>query len=189
MYQIIIRSNKSSISKQLTKYFIVRLQRNNIVHHTVTGTAFKRESNLNLNLNSNSVSTISDFILPEATLKFKRLCYIIGIIISLSSIVLLKQNLLFGTSAGIIAKTCTAPLERLTTHRQASIDKNYSLYSVIRVIYNDEGIYGFWRGNGVNVLRASLQKGSLFALTLHHILFPLLSLDTVGISHEIQDVG
>ena len=76
----------------------------------------------------------------------------------------LAENLLFGTAGGIVAKTCTAPLERLTTYRQASIDSKLSIRTLLSNIYREEGIAGFWRGNGLNVFRASIQKGSLFAL-------------------------
>ena len=103
-----------------------------------------------------------DFI--EAPIKFKISVTLIGLGITGCSLYFLQENLLFGTFAGITAKTVTAPLERLTTHRQASFDAKYSIPSVIKVIYKEEGIIGFWRGNGLNTFRASIQKGSLFAM-------------------------
>mmetsp|Transcript_51956 Transcript_51956/g.85985 ORF Transcript_51956/g.85985 Transcript_51956/m.85985 type:complete len:358 (+) Transcript_51956:160-1233(+) len=94
---------------------------------------------------------------------FRLFCLCAGFSITSSSFYFLRENLLFGTMAGITAKTCTAPLERLTTHRQASMDTTLSLYRVCRDIYDIEGLAGFWRGNLINVFRASIQKGSLFA--------------------------
>eukprot|EP01084_Bolivina_argentea_P208668 355670_1 len=102
--------------------------------------------------------------LPIPPRWFQGACVATVCIITSASAYCLGENLLFGTVAGITAKTCTAPLERLTTHRQASIDTTYTVQSIVRDIYHEEGILGFWRGNGINVFRASIQKGSLFAL-------------------------
>lgn len=113
---------------------------------------------------NNKPSRIKSMAFNPAPLNFKLACLGAGILITGSSLYFLQENLLFGTTAGIIAKTSTAPLERLTTHRQASIDTKYSIPSVIKEIYREEGLFGFWRGNGLNVFRASIQKGSLFAL-------------------------
>eukprot|EP01084_Bolivina_argentea_P188441 324401_1 len=111
-----------------------------------------------------STKIINQIHLPPAPIQFQTICILTGVIITCGSLYMLQENLLFGTVAGITAKTCTAPLERLVTHRQASIDTKYSIPSVAIAIYNEEGILGFWRGNGLNVFRASIQKGSLFAL-------------------------
>ena len=110
-----------------------------------------------------------------APISFRFGCYILGILTCFGSIYYLRENLLFGTLAGLIAKTTTAPLERLAVYKQASFNSNSSLPQIIANINRTEGIFGFWRGNGINVLRASVQKGSLFALNdfFKSILFKL----------------
>eukprot|EP01084_Bolivina_argentea_P188442 324402_1 len=102
--------------------------------------------------------------LHSVPLHFKTICILTGITITFSSLYMLQENLLFGTVAGITSKTCTAPLERLTTHRQASIDAKYSISSIVTEIYKEETLLGLWRGNGLNIFRASLKKGQVFAL-------------------------
>ena len=104
------------------------------------------------------------FSIKPAPEQFQYVVIATGLLITGGSVYFLAENLLFGTAGGIVAKTCTAPLERLTTHRQASIDSRYSIGNVVSEIYREEGLAGFWRGNGLNVFRASIQKGSLFAL-------------------------
>merc|ERR1719295_1241135 len=104
------------------------------------------------------------FTIQSAPEHFQYVVIATGVLITGGSIYFLAENLLFGTAGGIVAKTCTAPLERLTTHRQASIDSRHSIGTVVSEIYREEGFTGFWRGNGLNVFRASIQKGSLFAL-------------------------
>ena len=98
------------------------------------------------------------------TTSFRYQVFAAGSLVAGVSGYFLAENLLFGTAGGIVAKTCTAPLERLTTYRQASIDSKLSIRTLLSNIYREEGIAGFWRGNGLNVFRASIQKGSLFAL-------------------------
>eukprot|EP01083_Nonionella_stella_P145326 455145_1 len=109
-------------------------------------------------------SRFSHITLPTPTPKFKVICVLSGACIAGSSLIFLREKLLFGTIGGVTAKTLTAPLERLTVFRQASIDFKSSLTLIISGIFKEEGMKGFWRGNGINVFRASLQKGSLFAL-------------------------
>lgn len=131
-------------------------------------TALLSKSNLlrlqRCKFNNQAPSHFESLTLPEPSPRFKLLCVMTGLTITASSWFMLQENLMFGTVAGITAKTATAPLERLTTHRQASIDSKHPIIGVAKEIYHVEGVRGFWRGNGLNAFRASIQKGALFAL-------------------------
>lgn len=62
-----------------------------------------------------------------------------------------------GAVAGAVSRSATCPLERLKILRQTSV-KAYSKLSLgqaMMKIYRNEGIIGFYKGNGVNVFRAS----------------------------------
>lgn len=62
-----------------------------------------------------------------------------------------------GAIAGAVSRSATCPLERLKILRQTSV-KSYSKLSLDQAmmkIYRKEGIIGFYKGNGVNVFRAS----------------------------------
>jgi hypothetical protein len=66
-------------------------------------------------------------------------------------------HFLTGFIAGAVSRSATCPLERIKILRQTSV-KAYSNLSVGQALiemYRNEGIIGFYKGNGVNVLRAS----------------------------------
>lgn len=65
---------------------------------------------------------------------------------------LLLSSLSGGASAGI-AKTCTAPLERVRIIRQASDRGKAGSISLVHSIYYQEGLRGLWKGNAVNLMR------------------------------------
>ena len=65
---------------------------------------------------------------------------------------MVTSSLAGGAAAGI-AKTCTAPLERVRIIRQASERGKGGSFSLLKSIYREEGIRGLWRGNGVNLSR------------------------------------
>ncbi len=67
------------------------------------------------------------------------------------------KHFLTGAIAGAVSRSATCPLERLKILRQTSV-KSYaklSLDQAMMKIYRKEGIIGFYKGNGVNVFRAS----------------------------------
>ena len=57
--------------------------------------------------------------------------------------------LLIGGTSSIIARTCTSPLELYRLQRQNSFMPGSNL----RHILKNEGVFGFWKGNGVNCMR------------------------------------
>ena len=62
-----------------------------------------------------------------------------------------------GFIAGAVSRSATCPLERIKILRQTSV-MAYSKLSIgqtLMEIYRNEGVIGFYKGNGVNVLRAS----------------------------------
>jgi solute carrier family 25 phosphate transporter 23/24/25/41 len=62
-----------------------------------------------------------------------------------------------GAVAGAASRSATWPLERLKILRQTSVKAYYklSLGQAMMKIYRKEGVIGFYKGNGVNVFRAS----------------------------------
>lgn len=62
-----------------------------------------------------------------------------------------------GAVAGAVSRSATCPLERLKILRQTSVQaySNLSLGQAMMQIYRTEGIIGLYKGNGVNVFRAS----------------------------------
>ncbi|XP_051129392.1 mitochondrial carrier protein CoAc1 [Andrographis paniculata] len=65
------------------------------------------------------------------------------------------RELLAGGAAGAIAKTAVAPLERIKILFQTRTHGFHSLgiYSSLRKLLKDEGVAGFYKGNGASVLR------------------------------------
>lgn len=67
------------------------------------------------------------------------------------------KHFMTGAIAGAVSRSATCPLERLKILRQTSV-KTYSKLSLdqaLMKIYRKEGLIGFYKGNGVNVFRAS----------------------------------
>lgn len=74
-----------------------------------------------------------------------------------------------GFAAGIISRTTTAPLDRLKILAQGShATHRVSDLEVMRLncmsVYRTEGIRAFWRGNGINCLKAGPELAITFGL-------------------------
>ncbi|MES1910437.1 MAG: hypothetical protein MHM6MM_003030 [Cercozoa sp. M6MM] len=68
----------------------------------------------------------------------------------------LGERLLCGGCAGALAKTTTAPLDRVKILFQVSSTKTFSLrnaYRTLHAIHQTEGVKALWRGNGAMMLR------------------------------------
>jgi solute carrier family 25 (mitochondrial phosphate transporter), member 23/24/25/41 len=67
--------------------------------------------------------------------------------------------LLCGGVAGVVSRTVTAPLDRLKVLLQTSTRTHRSFSQIVSIrkgilrIYSDGGILGFFKGNGLNVLK------------------------------------
>lgn len=86
-----------------------------------------------------------------------------------------------GATAGMVGRTCTAPLDRLKILLQAGKSKDLPrwpkgtkgapgsfirspLSLVFRHVLRDGGILGFWRGNGANVLKVMPETAVKFVI-------------------------
>ncbi|XP_063900863.1 uncharacterized protein LOC135120485 [Zophobas morio] len=70
-----------------------------------------------------------------------------------------------GGIAGASSRTVTAPLDRLKVLLQVQSSKNPKYKGIIngfRTIYKESGITGFWRGNGINVLKIAPETAVKF---------------------------
>lgn len=74
-----------------------------------------------------------------------------------------SRSVAAGGGAGIIARTASAPLDRIKllfqVQAMASSGTSATAYTSVgqafRKIYAEEGILSFWKGNGVNVIRVA----------------------------------
>jgi hypothetical protein len=91
--------------------------------------------------------------------------------------------LVAGLLAGCVSRTCTAPLDRVkvlaqegriaqyqpvrhpTVHNVARVtSRNAGFSRVARHIYRDGGWRAFWRGNGINCMKAGPELGIVFSM-------------------------
>lgn len=66
-----------------------------------------------------------------------------------------------GGCAGAMAKTLVAPIERVKLWMQLA-STNQSAWQVTRMMYREQGIWSFWRGNGPNIIRQAGTVGLNF---------------------------
>ena len=75
-----------------------------------------------------------------------------------------------GGIAGMASRTATAPLDRIKTLVQEGKLGNHlaegkvSIGHVMRNIYADSGVVGFWRGNGINCMKAGPEFAMVFGI-------------------------
>ena len=67
------------------------------------------------------------------------------------------KHLLTGAISGTISRTVTNPMDRLKVLKQVSVSEYKGLNTVQSFAYmwRNEGLYGFFKGNGVNTVRAA----------------------------------
>lgn len=80
----------------------------------------------------------------------------------------LSLRLLCGGAAGVVEKTCTAPLERTKILFQvqgmdAGAKKYHTILQTLGLVWREEGLRGWYRGNGANVLRVIPVYGLKFS--------------------------
>ncbi|XP_052175554.1 calcium-dependent mitochondrial ATP-magnesium/phosphate carrier protein 3-like isoform X2 [Diospyros lotus] len=71
------------------------------------------------------------------------------------------QYLLAGAVAGTVSRTATAPLDRLKVVMQVQTT-HASVVSAIKSIWKEGGFLGFFRGNGLNVLKVAPESAIKF---------------------------
>eukprot|EP01084_Bolivina_argentea_P123574 218986_1 len=74
------------------------------------------------------------------------------------------KTVLSGGIAGMIAKTCTAPLERIQMLNQTGATHDTMAGTFRRVLVEGGGLRGLWRGNAINCCRVFPHKSILFGL-------------------------
>ncbi|KAH0458411.1 hypothetical protein IEQ34_013726 [Dendrobium chrysotoxum] len=92
------------------------------------------------------------------------------------------SHLVAGGLAGVVSKTCTAPLGRLTIlfqvqgmHSNAAILKKASIFQEASRIVREEGFRAFWKGNLVTIVhRLPYSSISFYAYDRYKILLHLL---------------
>ncbi|XP_045133974.1 calcium-binding mitochondrial carrier protein SCaMC-2-like isoform X4 [Portunus trituberculatus] len=73
------------------------------------------------------------------------------------------RHLVAGGVAGMVSRTCTAPLDRLKVYLQVHGSKHSSLVSCFKYFLKEGGIKSLWRGNGINVLKIAPESAIKFA--------------------------
>lgn len=68
---------------------------------------------------------------------------------------------LSGAIAGCVSRTTTAPLDRLKVIMQAG-KGDATIVNMCRYMYNEGGILGFWRGNGINCVKIAPESAAKF---------------------------
>lgn len=81
------------------------------------------------------------------------------------------RNFLAGAVAGVVSRTCTAPLERLKILYQVDYAhagvRPPNIYSGLTGIYNRDGFRGLFRGNLTNIVKATPDTAIRFAVFEH----------------------
>ncbi len=73
------------------------------------------------------------------------------------------RRVICGGLAGMMAKTATAPLERLKMLAQTGDMGKKGVLQIYSEILKTEGVMGLWAGNGANLLRIFPAKGVVFS--------------------------
>jgi len=78
-----------------------------------------------------------------------------------------NQTIITGAVAAILSRTFTSPLNVIKILTQVGTKETQDgLFKAFQNVYKSEGIYGFWRGNGISCLRFfSILSNSIFCLS------------------------
>jgi len=73
------------------------------------------------------------------------------------------RHLVAGGIAGAVSRTCTAPLDRLKVLLQVHGGrKQTSIIDTFKYMYQEGGVKGLWRGNGINVIKIAPESALKF---------------------------
>uniref|UniRef100_A0AAQ5ZDV5 EF-hand domain-containing protein n=1 Tax=Amphiprion ocellaris TaxID=80972 RepID=A0AAQ5ZDV5_AMPOC len=77
---------------------------------------------------------------------------------------LVWRQLVAGAMAGAVSRTGTAPLDRLKVFLQVhgSSSRGINLWSGLRNMVQEGGVFSLWRGNGINVLKIAPESAIKF---------------------------
>ncbi|XP_047473596.1 calcium-binding mitochondrial carrier protein SCaMC-2-B-like isoform X1 [Penaeus chinensis] len=74
------------------------------------------------------------------------------------------RHLVAGGVAGMVSRTCTAPLDRLKVFLQVHGAKQFhGLSNCFKYMLQEGGVKSLWRGNGINVLKIAPESALKFA--------------------------
>ncbi|ESN99610.1 hypothetical protein HELRODRAFT_84047 [Helobdella robusta] len=75
------------------------------------------------------------------------------------------KHLVAGGVAGAVSRSCTAPLDRIKIFLQVPKNKTpLTLRNASRAICKEGGVFSFWRGNGVNIVKVVPEIAIKFTL-------------------------
>jgi solute carrier family 25 (mitochondrial phosphate transporter), member 23/24/25/41 len=96
------------------------------------------------------------------------------------------KNLFAGALAGAVSRSVTSPLERLKVMRQVQVSgtKYNGLFRSLMLMYKEEGIRAYWKGNGTNVARIAPYSAIQFLAfdAYKKLLVPAGSKGSVGLT-------
>mmetsp|Transcript_100832 Transcript_100832/g.289359 ORF Transcript_100832/g.289359 Transcript_100832/m.289359 type:complete len:246 (-) Transcript_100832:807-1544(-) len=73
--------------------------------------------------------------------------------------------LIAGAAAGVVSRTCTSPLEVIATMQMCGAgSQKASVVYQLKELWADEGVKGFWKGNGANCLKVAPTRAIQFAV-------------------------
>ncbi|XP_059093985.1 mitochondrial adenyl nucleotide antiporter SLC25A25-like isoform X2 [Tigriopus californicus] len=74
------------------------------------------------------------------------------------------RHLMAGGVAGMVSRSCTAPLDRLKIFLQVHGGrKSLRIIDTLRYMVKEGGVTGLWRGNGINVIKIAPESALKFA--------------------------
>uniref|UniRef100_A0AAQ5XWI2 EF-hand domain-containing protein n=1 Tax=Amphiprion ocellaris TaxID=80972 RepID=A0AAQ5XWI2_AMPOC len=94
---------------------------------------------------------------------------------------LVWRQLVAGAMAGAVSRTGTAPLDRLKVFLQVhgSSSRGINLWSGLRNMVQEGGVFSLWRGNGINVLKIAPESAIKF-MAYEQVLKTRLTLRKTG---------
>ncbi|XP_022672713.1 calcium-binding mitochondrial carrier protein SCaMC-2-like [Varroa destructor] len=72
------------------------------------------------------------------------------------------RHLVSGGVAGMVSRTCTAPLDRTKLYLQVHGKECGSAWNCLQILKKEGGIRGLWRGNGINVMKIAPESALKF---------------------------
>lgn len=76
------------------------------------------------------------------------------------------QNIAAGAIAGSISRTLLAPIDRVKILYQINTERRFGFsnaWKTSKVIFRDESIAGFYRGNGISIVRVAPYAATIFS--------------------------
>ncbi|XP_014293963.1 calcium-binding mitochondrial carrier protein SCaMC-2-A [Halyomorpha halys] len=91
------------------------------------------------------------------------------------------KHLLAGSSAGVVSRSCTAPLDRLKVFAQVTGKFYHPIKGLVSIVKKD-GFFSLWRGNGINMMKITPETACKF------LVFEYVKL-LMGAQHRSLTIG